>query len=126
MNYVLKAALVVVGIIHLLPIIGVLGPERLQALYGVELTDPNLVLLMRHRAVLFGLLGAFILIAAFVPSLQLSALILGAASASAFLVLAATGGPFNPGIARIVAADWIAVAAAVVGSIAYALQRPPA
>jgi len=122
-NYVLAAALIVVGIIHLLPIAGALGPTRLQALYGVTLADPTLVLLMRHRAILFGLLGAFLVIAAFVPALQLSALILGSVSALSFLALASKGGPYHRSIARIVAADWIAVTASLVGFVAYALQR---
>ena len=99
MTYLLGAALIIVGVIHLLPLVGVLGPARLQALYGITLTDPTLVLLMRHRAILFGLLGAFLVVAAFVPTLQLSALILGATSAMSFLVLARKGGPYNPRIA---------------------------
>ncbi len=121
MNYLLSAALIVVGVIHLLPMAGVLGPARLQAMYGVALDDPNLILLMRHRAVLFGILGGFIVTAAFVPALRLSALTLGTTSAAAFLVLAATGGPYTAGIARIVAADWIALAASAAGFVAYAL-----
>jgi hypothetical protein len=51
--------LTVVGIIHQLPLTGVLSVSRLQVLYGVTITDPNLEILMRHRAVLFGILGAF-------------------------------------------------------------------
>lgn len=126
MRYVLTAALVIVGIIHLLPLVGVLGSDRLQSLYGVSLTDPNLVLLMRHRAVLFGILGAFFVFSAFVPALQLSALILGTLSVISFLTLAAMSDQTNLSVARIVTADWVAFAALVAGLAAYALlrQRP--
>ena len=62
---ILATCLIVVGIIHLLPLTGVAGPGRLQALYGVAITDPDLVVLMRHRAVLFGILGAYCVLAAF-------------------------------------------------------------
>jgi len=65
MRYLISVMLVVVAIIHLLPLPGVLGSERLAALYGLSFDDPNLQILMRHRAVLFGLLGVFIMIAAF-------------------------------------------------------------
>ena len=123
MRYVLMVALVVVGIIHLLPLAGVAGPERLLALYGVELSDPDLVLLMRHRAVLFGILGGFLVLSAFVPALQPSALMMGFTSVASFLGLALTGGPVSPAIARIVAADWVALGALVVGFVAYACLR---
>ena len=53
MRYLTAAALVVVGVIHLLPPAGVLGKAQLETLYGVPLQDANLVILMRHRAVLF-------------------------------------------------------------------------
>ena len=65
--------LIVVGVIHLLPLSGVLGGAQLFSLYGVPVDDPNLEILMRHRAVLFGLLGVFLVYAAFKPSLGRSA-----------------------------------------------------
>jgi hypothetical protein len=73
MRFILPAMLLIVGIIHLLPLSGVLSAHRLQTLYGIAVEDPNLEMLMRHRAVLLGLLGAFLIAAAFIPSLQLVA-----------------------------------------------------
>lgn len=54
---------------------GVTGAEKIQALYGIHLRDPNLEILMRHRAILFGLLGLFTGFAAFQPGLQALALL---------------------------------------------------
>lgn len=123
MRHVLTAALIITGVIHILPLAGVLGPERLLSLYGVALTDPSLVLLMRHRAVLFGILGTFFLASAFVPKLQLSALLAGYASVVSFLALAAMTGSYNSAIVRIVTADWVALGALVLATVAYALAR---
>ena len=123
MRYILTAMLTVVGIIHLLPLIGVLGVSRLQALYGVTMTDPNLEILMRHRAVLFGILGAFLIYAAFRPGLQLAALIAGAVSVISFLVIAGMVGGYNTGIARVVTADIIAVVCLIIGAFAYWRDR---
>jgi hypothetical protein len=49
--------LAIVALIHLVPLTGALGPQRLQALYGLAFDNPDLKILMQHRAVLFGLLG---------------------------------------------------------------------
>jgi hypothetical protein len=115
--------LLIVGIIHLLPLSGVLSANRLQMLYGIVVEDPNLEILMRHRAVLFGLLGAFLVTAAFLPSLQLPALIAGFASVVSFLFLAAAVGTFNEQVNRVVMADKVAVICLVVGAVAYVMNR---
>jgi hypothetical protein len=80
MRIAVAALLIVAAIIHLLPLAGVLGAERFPALYGVSVTDPNLQILLRHRALLFGLLGLFLLYAAFQPAVQPLALVAGLVS----------------------------------------------
>ena len=115
--------LTVVGIIHLLPLSGVLSVSRLQSLYGVIITDPNLEILMRHRAVLFGILGAFLIYAAFRPGLQLAALIASAVSVISFLVIAGMVGSYNTGIARVVTADIVAIVCLLIGAFAYWKDR---
>lgn len=123
MRYILSAMLTVVGIIHLLPLSGVLSVSRLQALYGVTITDPNLEILMRHRAVLFGILGAFQIYAAFRPVLQLAALIAGTISVISFLVITGMVGGYSVGIARVVTADIIAVVCLLIGAFAHWRDR---
>ena len=123
MRYLLSVMLTVVGIIHLLPLTGVLGVPRLQALYGMTITDPNLEILMRHRAVLFGILGTSLIYAAFRPGLQLAALITGAVSVISFLVIAGMIGGYNAGIARVVTADIVAVVCLLIGAFAYWRDR---
>lgn len=114
--------LVVAAIIHLLPVSGVLSRERLTALYGISFDEPNLEILMRHRAVLFGLLGAFLLCAAFQPALQLLAFVAAAISLVSFLWLAGSVGKYNPQIGRVFKADLIALVCVVVGFVAYVLS----
>lgn len=119
MRYLVTAMLVVVAIIHLLPLSGVLGGERLAALYGLPFNDPNLAILMRHRAVLFGLIGLFLLFAAFRPQFQAIAFIAGFVSVVSFLWLAWSVGGYNAQIARVFTADIVALFCLIIGFVAY-------
>lgn len=121
MRYVVTAMLLVVAIIHLLPLSGVLGSERLAALYGLSFKDPSLEILMRHRAVLFGLLGLFLLYAAFQPAIQLLAFVAAFASVLSFVWLAWSVGNYNEQVGRVFAADIVALLCLVVGLGAYVL-----
>ena len=96
MQYVVSASLLVVAVIHLIPLHGVLGSDRLASLYGaLPFDEPNLAILMRHRAVLFGLLGLFLVFAAFRPALQTLAFIAGFVSVISYLWLALSVGSYN-------------------------------
>lgn len=110
MNKLIALLLLIAGIIHLLPLAGVLGGERLNALYGLALDEPNLQILMRHRAVLFGLLGALLVAAAFIPGLRTLALLGGLLSVISFLLLAWSAPLYNEALRRVVVADWVALA----------------
>lgn len=104
----LAAALLLTGVINILPVVGVLGGERLQSLYGMAFDDPALRVLMRHRAVLFGLLGGAMIAAAFIPHWRLPLAIAGLISMLSFIALAWIEGGGNAAIHRVVMADVIA------------------
>ena len=106
-----------VGVIHLLALAGVLGAERLSILYGLSFDEPNLIILMRHRAVLFGLLGAYLLFAAFQPAHQRIALIAAWFSVASFLSLALAADSYNAAIARVFWMDVIAAACLLVATV---------
>lgn len=95
------------GVINLLPVVGLLSTQRLEGLYGITLNDPNILVLMRHRAVLFGLLGAGMVAAAFVHALQPAAMLAGGISMLSFALIAHAHSPLNDTLKRVLAADWI-------------------
>lgn len=115
--------LLVVAVIHLLPLSGALGADQLAKLYGVSAAEPNLAILLRHRAVLFGLLGALLAAAAFVPVLQPAALTAGLLSVGSFLLLAWLVGGYNAQLSRVFAADLVAMACLVVAMVAYVIAK---
>jgi hypothetical protein len=110
--------LVVAAVIHLLPVAGLLGRDALRRLYGRSFEDPDLEIMMRHRAVLFGLLGALLLYAAAEPRVRGLAYGAGLVSAVSFLVLALSVGGYGEAMRRVVVADVVAVVALIAGAIA--------
>lgn len=108
-DHAITGLMLVVAIIHLVPITGFFGAARLSALYGIDIDSPDLEILMRHRAVLFGILGAFFAYAAFVPELQPIAFVAAAASLATFFYLAIAVGSYAAPIRKIVVGDVVAV-----------------
>lgn len=124
MKVVLSVLLTIVAIIHLLPLVGVISRQRINSGYGIETTDLNVAILMRHRAVLFGMLGAFLLCAAWLPAYQGLGILAGLISVISFLLIAWSEGDVNPQLQRVIAADYVALACLILGSMIYCL-RPP-
>lgn len=114
-------ALVVAGVVHLLPLAGVAGSSRLASLYGVSATEPNLAILLRHRAVLFGLLGAFLLYSAFRAELEGIALIAASISLATFVALSLVVGGLNQQIRRVVVVDLFALALVIAAGVVHVL-----
>ncbi len=123
MRYFVSATLLIAAVIHLLPVAGVLGPARLADLYSIVIAGPDTEILMRHRAVLFGLLGVFLAVAAFHPPFQLAGFVAGLVSVLSFLVIALGVGHYNAALSRVVTADIVALVALVAGGLALFLSR---
>ena len=122
---VIAGLLLVVAVIHLLPLSGFLSTERLMALYRIEVLDTNLEILMRHRAVLFGVLGAFFAYAAFKPAVQPIAFAAALASVLSFFYLCYSVGDFNDAIRNVIVVDIVASVALVLAIVLY-LAKPVA
>ena len=117
LNRITIACLALAGIIHLLPLPGALGAGQLHRLYGVAVDDPNAVILLQHRALLFGLLGVLLIAAAFRPELRVVALVAGLVSTVSFLVIAWSVGGYKAQVSRVVLADVLAVVLLVLAAI---------
>ncbi len=111
MKYLWTLLVLVAAAINLAPLLGAFAPERMTALYGVSLDDPNLQILMRHRAVLFGLVGGLLLVAAFRPPLRTLGYAAGFVSMLSFLLIAWRVGEYSAEIQRVILVDVIGIAA---------------
>ena len=116
MQILATISLIIAAIIHLLPLSGVSSPAALTTLYGLSFEENNLQILMRHRAVLFGILGGLLLYAAFSPRMQSLAILIGLVSAGSFLWIAFAVGGYNAMLNRVVVADIVAIVCLLVAA----------
>lgn len=115
MNWISNLSLAVAAIIHFLPVSGVMGKAALERLYGVAINEPNLLIAMQHRALLFGLLGVLFIVAMLKTDIRLLAMCFGLVSTVGFVAVAWQVGDYNPLIARVVKADLIVIVALLIG-----------
>lgn len=123
MSVVVAVALVLSGVIHLLPVIGVAGPSRVARMYDVRIDGPDLTVLLVHRAVLFGLLGALLVAGAWIDDLQPYAIGTGLVSDVAFLVVARVNPGINPAMQRVVRADVVSIVLLAGAAISWIVAR---
>jgi hypothetical protein len=123
LEWTITGLMLVVAVIHLAATTGFLGADRLASLYGLEIKDPNLEILMRHRAVLFGILGAFFAYAAFSPAVQPIAFAAALVSLSSFFFLAFSAAEYSHAIRKIVIADVVAAVALLGAIVLYVIRN---
>ena len=82
--------LFIVGIINLLPVIVFFDATKTAKLYGLPIEGESLTILMRHRAVLLGLVGLALIAAAIKPEFRILAIALALISKLAFIFLTFT------------------------------------
>lgn len=87
MQLLVAAVLVVTGVVHLLPLTGVRSGPAVAGLYDVPVPEAGTTLLLRHRAVLLGLVGLVCLAGAVDEDLRALALAVGIVSTGSYVLL---------------------------------------
>jgi hypothetical protein len=113
-----RLAFAIAGTVHLPPVAGLLGKSMLEKAYGVNLGSSDLVILMQHRALLFGLLAAACWIAVWQAAWRWPAGGMALLSMLGFVVIAYLQ-PHQTAIARIA---WVDLLAAIPLLLAFAWQ----
>ncbi len=102
------ALIIFAGLVNFAPVGGVLSVGFMHSLYGVAFEDPVLIILMRHRAVLFGMLGCLLFAAAFHAPLRPVAYAAGLISMLSFIVIVWLIGDPNAELTRAAVFDGVA------------------
>lgn len=108
-NRIYLTLLFLVGVINFLPIMGILSLEKLNKTYGLNINDKNLEILLRHRALLFGIIGGYIIYSVFSQQHQVAAMIIAATSMIGYLVLFWSIGNSNAELLKIAQIDIIGI-----------------
>ncbi len=99
--------LIAVGLINFVPVLGLISLNKINLAYGLSVSSNDLELLLRHRALILGIIGGFVLWSVWVPALQSAALTLAGISMLGFVLLALSLGPTNAELMKIMWADII-------------------
>ena len=110
MQILIKILFLIAALVNLVPVSGVISAEHLGTLYGIALEDSNLIILMRHLAVLFGIVGVLLVVSAFRPSLRPIGLAAGLISMLSFVAINHLVGDYNAELRRAVRIDLVASA----------------
>jgi len=109
--------LVLVGLINLIPVLGVFSASQMAQTYAIDIDTTDLELLMRHRALLFGIIGGFVLVAVIKPSYRPPAMMMAGVSMSGFMVLTLMLTGINDALYKIFWADVLGLGCLLVAVI---------
>ncbi|MCP3803205.1 hypothetical protein NLX83_28395 [Allokutzneria sp. A3M-2-11 16] len=101
-----QALLIVAALINIAPSLGAISLDLARSTYGVEIAGADMETLFRHRAILLGIVGTTLAVAAFRPRLRAAAITMNAVSFGSFVLCGLIGGPVNPELTRVA---WIDV-----------------
>jgi len=109
LNKAITICLIIVGLINFIPTIAIISAQKLEAAYSIKLISNDLIILLRHRALLFGILGGFILYSVKATSYQGAAMIMAGISMLGYVVLMFTVGGYNEALYKILIIDVVGI-----------------
>ena len=105
MNRLVSALFLLVAAVNLAPASGLLSGDLIARAYGIAVPEGDLLILLRHRALLFAIVGGLLLAAVFRPALRTTAAVCGLVSMLGFVALS---GGHGPSLRSIVIIDLVA------------------
>ena len=109
MSKIYLILLFLVGVINFVPIIGLLSLDKINQTYGLSVVDNNLAILLRHRALIFGLIGGLILYSVFNTQYQGVAIVIAAISMVGYLLLFGSVGGANQELLKAAKIDIVGI-----------------
>jgi len=119
METIFRISLFIAGAINFLPSLLVFSTEKLCKSYGIKIPNPDLELLLRHRAILFGIIGGLMIYSAITKKYYSVSVTAGLISMVSFIMLYFLIGGINEELEKIMLFDLAAILILVVGLLPY-------
>mgnify|MGYP000262078733 FL=1 len=102
-----RVLMAVIGLVHLIPVTGMLGTQRLTALYGIEVPEGDIVLLLQHRALGFALVAIVCFTSALNSTWLGPARLIATLSMVSFVALVVWQQPANTALVKVAIIDGV-------------------
>ena len=119
MAFLYRLILLITGVVHLLPFSLAFFTNQISNSYGVSISDPNMQLLLRHRAFLFGIIGFGLIFSAIKKKYYLAASVVGLVSMISFICLYYWIGDINAQLQSVMRVDMLVGAALLLVTVLY-------
>ncbi len=115
-----RITLFIAGVINVLPSLLAFLPEKISKSYGIGVPDANYELLLRHRAILFAIIGGLMIFSAIVKKYYAIATIAGLISMISFILLYfLIDKGINSDLRKVMIIDVVATVILLIGIIAF-------
>lgn len=123
MELLFRITLFVAGVINLLPSLLAFLPDKISKSYGIDIPNSNYELLLRHRAILFGIIGGLMIFSAVVKKHYEIATTAGLISMISFVILYfLIGKDINSELKKVMMIDVVATVILCFGLILFLLK----
>ena len=119
MEMIFRITLLIAGGINILPAILAFLPEKISKSYGIEVPNVNFELLLRHRAVLFAIVGGLMIYSAISKKYYSISVTVGLVSMISFIMLYFLINGVNPELKKVMKIDLVATIVLIVGFMLY-------
>lgn len=123
MEPIFRIILFLTGLVNFIPSALALFPDRISKSYGIVLSGADLELLLRHRAILFGIIGGLMIYSSLKKKYYTMAVSIGMISMLSFLILYFLIGGVNQELGKVMQIDAGAVLILVVGIALFRIRK---
>lgn len=123
MELIFRITLFIAGAINLLPSVLAFLPDKISKSYGIEIPNENFELLLRHRAILFGIIGGLMIYSAVAKKHYEVSTVIGLISMVSFIVLFfLIGKDINSELKKVMTVDIVGTVLLCIGFILFKLK----